>query len=226
MLSSTIPSKTLVNYQAVQSWVFIGNLILEDLAMVFKLYQILDCKSWYSPLEIDDLQGFISLIEETKSENKINNFELDEDDDDDNNNNFISYPERSNVGEKKKMKRSSDNVDLPFKERTLSPERICNETKNNNNNNIDYLISSSSNVIFVVWLSRGSFRWFRNIQNIGCILSGDGLYKNCTGTAPLIQAIAKVQRNLEATEIVITEESIASDNDNTVSLYVSGFGEG
>jgi hypothetical protein len=39
------------------------------------------------PLEIDDLQGFKSLIEETKSENKINNFDLDEDDYNNNNNN-------------------------------------------------------------------------------------------------------------------------------------------
>jgi hypothetical protein len=36
MLPSTMPSQTLVKYQAVQSWVFIGNFILEDLAMLFK----------------------------------------------------------------------------------------------------------------------------------------------------------------------------------------------
>jgi hypothetical protein len=53
-------------------------------------------------------------------------------------------------------------------------------------------IQNSSNTIFVVWLSRSSFRWFRNIQNIGCILSGDWLYNNCTDTAPLVQAMAKV----------------------------------
>jgi hypothetical protein len=46
------------------------------------------------------------------------------------------------------------------------------------------------------------------------------------GTAPLIHAIAKVQGNSKATEIIITEESIVSDNGNTVSLDVSGFGEG
>jgi hypothetical protein len=35
-----------------------------------------------------------------------------------------------------------------------------------------------------------------------------------------------VQGNLETTEIIITEESIASDNGNTVTLDVSGIGEG
>jgi hypothetical protein len=55
MLPSIIPSQTLVNYQAVQSWVFIGNFILEDLVMVLKFYRIWDCKSWYLSLEIYDL---------------------------------------------------------------------------------------------------------------------------------------------------------------------------
>jgi hypothetical protein len=71
-------------------------------------------------------------------------------------------------------------------------------------------IQDSSNTIFVVWLSKGSYRWFRNIQNIGCVLSGDGLYNNCTGTAPLILTIAKVQGNSEGTEIIIIEKLIAS----------------
>jgi hypothetical protein len=69
-------------------------------------------------LEIDDLQGFKSLIEETKSENKINNFDVEDDDNNNNNNNNnnnFSYPEPSNVGEKKKLKRSSDTVDLLLK---------------------------------------------------------------------------------------------------------------
>jgi hypothetical protein len=48
----------IVNYGAVQTWIFSGNFILEDLVIVFKFYQIWDCKAWYCPLELDVMDGF------------------------------------------------------------------------------------------------------------------------------------------------------------------------
>jgi hypothetical protein len=88
------------------------------------------------------------------------------------------------------------------------------------------MIQDSSNTISAQWLSTGSFKWFRNIQNIGCVLSGDGLYNNCSGTAPLVQAIPKIQGNSEATEIIVTEDIVSSGDSNNLNIDVSGIGEG
>jgi hypothetical protein len=79
-------------------------------------------------------------------------------------------------------------------------------------------IVDMSNAIFPVWLSTGSFRWFRNVQSIGCTLSGDGLYNNCSGTAPLVQAMPKVQSNEVAEETILTEDKLTDDNVDGVSI--------
>jgi hypothetical protein len=84
--------------------------------MLFKFYQIWDCKSWYLPLEISDLHGFKNLLDKTKSENKNSStFDFDDDiDENDNNNNNSNnnnnnnnirniHPEPYGVGEMRKF---------------------------------------------------------------------------------------------------------------------------
>jgi hypothetical protein len=79
-------------------------------------------------------------------------------------------------------------------------------------------IKDTSNTIFPVWLSTGSFRWFRNVQDIGCVLSGDGLYNNCSGSASLVQALPKVQSNEVASEIIVTEDVLTDDSTTGVNI--------
>jgi hypothetical protein len=50
------PLTNIIDYEAIQTWVFKGNFILEDLVMVFKFYQIWDNESWYCPLEIEAME--------------------------------------------------------------------------------------------------------------------------------------------------------------------------
>jgi hypothetical protein len=79
-------------------------------------------------------------------------------------------------------------------------------------------IKDTSNAIFPVWLSTGSFRWFRNVQDIGCVLSGDGLYNNCSGSASLVQALPKVQSNEVASEIIVTEDVLTDDSTTGINI--------
>jgi hypothetical protein len=79
-------------------------------------------------------------------------------------------------------------------------------------------IKDTSNTIFPVWLSTGTFRWFRNVQDIGCVLSGDGLYNSCSGSASLVQALPKVQSNDVASEIIVTEDVLTDDSVTEVNI--------
>jgi hypothetical protein len=77
-----------VEYRYCQTWVFVGNFILEDLIMMFKFYQIWDSKFWYLPFESSVLFGFKSLIVKSKLEKRNSStFNFDDDIDNDNNNN-------------------------------------------------------------------------------------------------------------------------------------------
>jgi hypothetical protein len=53
MLPEADPNTNIVNYNAIQTWIYKGEIILEDLVMLFKFYQIWDAKCWYCPLEVD-----------------------------------------------------------------------------------------------------------------------------------------------------------------------------
>jgi hypothetical protein len=70
------------------------------------------------------------------------------------------------------------------------------------------------------------------MQDIGCTLSGDGLYNNCSGSAPLVQAMPKVQTNEIAVEIIVTEDVLTDDNVNGVNVgaqvgdVLAGLGQG
>jgi hypothetical protein len=125
--------------------VFVGNFILEDLVMLFKFYQMWDCKSWYLPLEISDLHGFKNLLAKNKLEKKNSStFEFDDDSEENNNNNNNNnirniYPEPHGVGEMRKFHNYVDErAEKTIYKRRTSPERIFKDkivdSINNNNN--------------------------------------------------------------------------------------------
>jgi hypothetical protein len=114
---------SLIDFESIQTWTFIGNFILEDLVMVFKFYQMWDCKSWYLPLENINLNGFKSLLVKNKLEKKnSSSFEFDDDIEGNNNNNSIRNlnPEPDNVGEfsdlHKLAEKHSKRIDKEIKE--------------------------------------------------------------------------------------------------------------
>jgi hypothetical protein len=57
---NNIHTSNIADYGTVQTWTFTGNFICEDLVIVFKFYQLRDCKTWYCLLEIGKVEGFKS----------------------------------------------------------------------------------------------------------------------------------------------------------------------
>jgi hypothetical protein len=70
-----------------------------------------------------------------------------------------------------------------------------------------------------LWISQGSYRFFRQLSYIACSPQGDGLYTNCSG-GELTLIETRDMGYDEAVEVVVEVGSVGNDG---LSINVSGF---
>jgi hypothetical protein len=138
MLPGEDSAMNIVNYHAIQTWVYEGETILEDLVMLFKFYQIWDTKCWYCPLEADITNNnnkfemeFYNPYREIQRKKK-HFWENEDEDDNDNNNNNGSSNNNNNI---KDNNNNNNNCGCIGSGININKSRNINNNDNNNNNN-------------------------------------------------------------------------------------------
>jgi hypothetical protein len=149
MLPVGDPMTNIVNYNAIQTWVYKGETILEDLVMLFKFYQILDTKCWYCPLELDVMDGnkfemdYYNPYREIQKRKKHFWQNEDDDNDNDNNNNNSNDNNNNNNNNNKSLAQNVVNEynkkyfnSVHIEKKDLYQRAFGRNNENDNNNNI------------------------------------------------------------------------------------------